>query len=197
MRSIQQRKVIPRRKIILGVDPGTIITGYGVIEASNSELKLKTYNVIQSTSAEPLSLRLKKIFDVLTGIFSKYQPDEFAIETTFYGKNVQSALKIGQARGVALLVAANFGISTEEYSPREIKKSVTGNGGASKRQVQYMVQSQLHLKTAPKYFDATDALAVALCHFYRSGSLQHNEKHSSKSWEQFIHHHPEKVVNVR
>jgi len=194
---VQKRKGVSNTNIILGVDPGTIITGYGVIEASNTELKLKEYNVIQSLSTEPLPLRLKKIFDTLMSIISKHQPNEFAIETAFYGKNVQSALKIGQARGVALLAAVNFGMPTEEYSPREVKKAVTGNGAASKRQVQYMVQSQLHLKAAPKYFDATDALAVALCHFYRSGFPQRDGKRSTKNWEHFIHNHPERVVNIR
>ena len=140
----------------------------------------------------------------LCKIINQYHPDEFAIETAFYGKNAQSALKIGHARGVSILAAVNYQIPTTEYSPREVKKAVTGNGAASKQQVQFMVKSQLKLRETPKYFDVSDALAVALCHSFRIMSSKVISRHTRKStpkshrsWSDFIHTHPERVMRKK
>jgi crossover junction endodeoxyribonuclease RuvC len=148
-----------------------------------------------------MPIRLKQIYDRLCKIINQYHPDEFAIETVFYGKNIQSALKLGHARGVSILAAVNHQIPTTEYSPREVKKAVTGNGAASKQQVQFMVKSQLKLREAPKFFDASDALAIALCHSFRilgdkakSRRTRTPGLKSHRTWSDFIHAHPERVV---
>jgi len=188
--------------IILGVDPGTLITGFGLIEIERGAYSVLAYDVVKNSSDRSMPVRLKNIYDRLCEVILEYHPDEFAIETAFFGKNVQSALKIGHARGVSILAAVNHQVPTTEYSPREVKKSVTGNGAASKRQVQFMVKSQLMLEEVPKYFDATDALAVALCHSFRmrntkKKSARRGEKPVSKSlkgWANYIHTHPERVM---
>jgi len=125
--------------IILGVDPGTLITGFAVIEVERGKHSVLSYDVVKNASDRSMPIRLKQIFDKLCKVINEYHPDEFAIETAFYGKNAQSALKLGHARGVSILAAVNFQIPTTEYSPREIKKAVTGNGAASKQQVQLLM----------------------------------------------------------
>jgi crossover junction endodeoxyribonuclease RuvC len=147
---------------------------------------------------------LKQIYDRLCKIIDQYHPDEFAIETAFYGKNAQSALKLGHARGVSILAAVNFQIPTTEYSPREVKKAVTGNGAASKQQVQFMVKAQLKLREVPKFFDASDALAIALCHSFKitggkstSQRTQSQKQKSHRTWSAFVHTHPECIVRAK
>jgi crossover junction endodeoxyribonuclease RuvC len=190
--------------IILGVDPGTLITGFGIIEMERGKYSVLTYNVVKNSGGDFMPIRLKRIYDRLGEIINQYHPDEFAIETAFYGKNVQSALKIGQARGVAILAAVNYEIPTAEYSPREIKKAVTGNGAASKQQVQFMVKTHLQIRETPKYFDATDALAIALCHSFRitggkatSWRTRRTTSHTHRNWTGFIHSHPERIVRKK
>jgi crossover junction endodeoxyribonuclease RuvC len=163
-----------------------------------------TYNVVKNSGGNSMPIRLKRIYDRLCEIINQYHPDEFAIETAFYGKNAQSALKIGHARGVAILAAVNYEIPTAEYSPREIKKAVTGNGAASKQQVQFMVQTHLRIRETPKYFDASDALAVALCHSFRITGGKATSRRTSRtaskthrSWSDFIHSHPERIVRKK
>jgi len=187
--------------IILGVDPGTLITGFGLIEVEHGIYSVLTYDVVRNTSDRSMPIRLKQIYDRLCKIINQYHPDEFAIETAFYGKNAQSALKLGHARGVSILAAVNFQIPTTEYSPREVKKAVTGNGAASKQQVQFMVKSQLKLREVPKFFDASDALAIALCHSFRILGGKTNSRHvrttglkSHRTWSDFIHAYPERVM---
>lgn len=177
--------------IILGVDPGTLITGYGVIESRNGIVKAIAYDAIKNDSRKSMPLRLQSIFETLTDVIDRFHPDEFAIETAFYGKNAQSALKLGHARGVSMLAAVLHQIPVGEYSPREVKKAVVGKGTASKDQVQYMIQSLLNLKYTPKYYDTTDALAVAICHLHRSKP----SGKSIKSWKAFVSAHPEKIVS--
>ncbi len=179
--------------IILGVDPGTLITGFGIIRTLNGSVDVLACGAIKNDSAKPMPLRLKLIFSSLSDIIQKYKPDELAIETAFYGKNAQSALKLGQARGVAMLAAVTRDIPTSEYSPREVKKSIVGNGTASKEQVQYMVKSLLRMKEVPKHLDVTDALAVALCHMQRKST----GKVQAKSWKAFVAAHPEKLSTPR
>ena len=175
--------------IILGVDPGTLITGYGVIVRNRSELTMP--------------VRLKAIYSALCDVIDVHHPDEFAIETAFYGKNAQSAMKLGHARGVAILAAVNHEIPTAEYSPREVKRAVVGTGAASKNQVSYMIQSILALQSPPKFYDATDALAVALCHYHRTAKLRGRRNsasqpgQSAKSWKAFVQAHPEKLARPR
>jgi crossover junction endodeoxyribonuclease RuvC len=187
--------------IILGVDPGTLITGFGIIEVEHNTYSVLTYDVIKNASDRSMPIRLKQIYDRLCKIIHQYHPDEFAIETAFYGKNAQSALKLGHARGVSILAAVNFQIPTTEYSPREVKKAVTGNGAASKQQVQFMVKSQLKLREAPKFFDTSDALAIALCHSFRIMGSKTKSRltrtpglKSHRTWSDFIHAYPERVV---
>jgi crossover junction endodeoxyribonuclease RuvC len=158
--SAQERKDL----IILGVDPGSVMTGYGLIKSNQQESALLDFGVIGTDSKKSLPDKLKQIFEGLSRIIAKEHPDELAIEETFYSKNARSALIMGQARGVAILAAACAEICVWEYSPKEVKCSIVGRGNASKLQVQYMVKNLLGLKSLPEPQDAADALAVALCH---------------------------------
>lgn len=174
---------------ILGVDPGTLFTGYAVINCTGSRLSVLTCDVIKNPSGYSLPLRLKNIYDSLVDVINKYHPDEFAIETAFYSKNVQSTLKIGHARGVSILAAVNKQIPTAEYSPREVKKSVVGTGGASKEQVRYMVCQLLKIKPAPKSLDISDAIAVAVCHYNKFKNFSSN----GHSWKEYVDLNPKRV----
>ncbi len=183
--------MIPKKNklILMGIDPGTLVTGYGVIEISGSKLQLITCDAVENKNGVNMSTRLESIFHKLDKVIKKFSPDEIAIETAFYGKNAQSALKLGQARGIAMLTAILNKIPLTEYSPREVKKSVVGNGAASKEQVQYMVKSLLKLRTLPKHYDTTDALAVAICHSFHHKMLRGSMKNKSgryKDWKSFV-----------
>ena len=154
--------------VILGIDPGSVVTGYGVIEHRDRRSRLIECGCIRTKSGSALADRLKRIYDGLCEIVTQHRPDQVAIESTFAGKNVRSALTLGHARGVAMLAAANADLPITEYAPREIKLSVVGFGGASKEQIQYMVQALLKLPRPPKPADAADAVAIALCHVNRA-----------------------------
>jgi crossover junction endodeoxyribonuclease RuvC len=175
-------------KIILGVDPGTTVMGYGIIEAEGRELKLLQFGVIQLSKYTGHELKLKKIFERITSLIEEYLPDEVALEAPFYGKNVQSMLKLGRAQGVAMAAALAREIPITEYAPRKIKQSVTGNGNASKEQVAAMLKNIFKFDDAPKLLDATDALAVAVCHFYNGGI---KEKGPS-TWKAFLKDNPDR-----
>ena len=177
--------------IILGVDPGTNFTGFGVINYNKNNFNRITHGLIKLPPSKPLSLRLEIIYNELDKIIKLYKPDEFAIETAFYGKNVQSAMKIGYARGVSILAAVHNKIPTSEYSPREIKKSIVGNGAASKEQVSFMIKTLLEIKTIKMKYDESDALAIALCHAFR---LKTSAK-KSRDWKSFVEAFPERIVN--
>ena len=180
--------------IILGVDPGTLATGYGVIAApAGGRVELVACGAIRNGGDQAMPERLKRIYASLAEVIAQYRPDEFAVETAFYGKNAQSALKLGQARGVAMLAAVNADIPVCEYSPREVKKAIVGNGSASKEQVQYMVKTLLMLKEPPRPLDVSDALAVAICHLQR----RHAGRPKAKSWKAFVQSHPERVSAPR
>jgi crossover junction endodeoxyribonuclease RuvC len=153
-----------KSRVILGVDPGSAVTGYGLIRSDERENVLLECGVIRTDSKKPLPEKLREIFEGLSGIISDKNPDQLAIEETFYSKNAKSALVMGQARGVAILAAACAKLPVSEYSPKEVKSSVVGQGSASKLQVQYMVKNLLGLKELPQPLDAADALAIALCH---------------------------------
>lgn len=182
--------------IILGIDPGTLTTGCGIIEVEEGSVRLLGFDLVKNKPGLSMPLRLKAIYNGITKVVDTYQPDECAIETAFYGKNAQSALKIGHARGVSILAAVLREIPTAEYSPREVKRAVTGNGGASKQQVQYMVKNVLNLRTTPKELDATDAVAVALCHLRSKGEVGPSRR-SKTSWKKFLETHPERILHIR
>lgn len=185
-------------KIILGIDPGTNEMGYGVIciktsPPKPSTIELLQYGVIHLRKYPVYQAKLQKIFDRISGLIDEYAPDEVALEAPFYSKNVQSMLKLGRAQGVAMAAALSRQIPVTEYAPRKIKQSVTGNGNASKEQVSKMLTSLLQLNSAllqvSQLNDATDALAVALCHHYQNASpIRQN-----KSWKAFVDDHPERV----
>ncbi len=152
---------------VLGIDPGTIITGYGVVEDNNGDLSLIEYGTITSGRKDSFPDRLKKIYDGLNEVIKKHKPGHVAVEKVFYGKSVKAAIKIGEGRGVAILCAASAGIPVSEYAPTVVKKSVVGSGSAQKVQVQEMVKVILNLSKCPENFDASDALAIAICHCNR------------------------------
>ena len=155
---------------ILGVDPGTVALGYGVVEKNGNDCRALKFGCLKLSSKVPFPTRLKRIYDEIVRVINEFQPDQFAVEDLFYAENVKVALKMGHGRGVVLLAAVNHGIPTAEYSPREIKQSVAGNGAASKEQVQRMLQHLLMLDGPPEPLDASDALAVAMCHLHRMES---------------------------
>ncbi len=178
-------------KIILGIDPGTSVLGYGIIHAQNKNLKMLTYGVIHLSKLPTHPDKLKRIFERIDGLIKEYKPDEMAIEAPFFGKNVQSMLKLGRAQGVCIAASLKNNIPFEEYSPRRIKQAITGRGAASKEQVAGMLQTLVGLKEIPKLLDATDGLAVAVCHYYSKGIGEHN-KSKVNSWEAFIKENPTK-----
>jgi crossover junction endodeoxyribonuclease RuvC len=182
-----------KEKIILGLDPGTNIMGYGLIVVRKPKLELLQFGVIHLSKYEGHELRLKKIFERVLSLIDEYHPDEVALEAPFFGKNVQSMLKLGRAQGVAMSAALSREIPIVEYAPKKIKQSVTGNGNASKEQVAKMLMMLFSIKELPKLLDATDALAVALCHHYQKG-----EKTSkSKSWESFVKENSSRIKGVK
>jgi crossover junction endodeoxyribonuclease RuvC len=154
--------------VILGIDPGLNACGYGVISLANGSLRCINFGCIQTRKLPGLSEKLKKIFDDLTNVIQIYNPHFCAIEDIFYHENVNTAIIMGHARGVAILAAYQLGMEVFEYTSREVKMSVTGNGAASKQQIQSMIQNLLHLSKPPTPYDASDALAVALCHYHRN-----------------------------
>jgi crossover junction endodeoxyribonuclease RuvC len=178
--------------IILGIDPGTNVTGYGIIKYKEHTCTQIASGIIKLPSFKSIPHRLKIIYDELDKLIKTYKPDEFAIETAFYGKNVQSAMKIGYARGVSILAAVNNGIPTNEYSPREVKKSVVGNGAATKEQVNYMIKTLLKIKNDNMKNDESDALAIALCHAFR---FKMPSSKKSNSWKSFLEANPERVID--
>ena len=150
---------------ILGIDPGLVQTGYGIINITENEPKIVDYGVVKPTVNDGLASRLLTIFEDVSEIINMHKPSIFSIEDVFYGKNAKSALRLGQARGAAMVAAASAGLSIHEYSARKIKQAVTGNGNAHKEQVQFMVKATLKMDKLPEPIDASDALATALCHF--------------------------------
>jgi crossover junction endodeoxyribonuclease RuvC len=180
-------------KIILGIDPGTIIMGYGLIIVKNNKVSLLELGVLKPGKIKDSYKKLQLIFNTVSGLITKYQPTDFAIEAPFFGKNVQSMLKLGRAQGVAIAAAMRHGLEVTEYSPKKIKQSITGNGNADKVQVMKMLQTLLFFKENPKHFDATDALAVAMCHHFQSNSILGNVGKGLKGWDDFIKKNPGRV----
>jgi len=181
-------------KIILGIDPGTNIMGYGLIHIQGNKMKLISMGVIKLNKLTNHADKLLRIQRKVDALILEYKPDEMAIEAPFFGKNVQSMLKLGRAQGVAIGVALYRNLSFEEYAPRKIKQAVTGNGNASKEQVAAMLMNLLGFKEQPKYMDSTDGLAVAVCHHFQKGVGEHN-KSKSNSWKSFIANNPKRKIN--
>lgn len=182
-----------RRNVILGIDPGTLFMGYALMEVNASEPQLLIMDVLKLSAKKDGYERLQKIHLTVCELIVTYKPDTFAIEAPFYGKNVQSMLKLGRAQGVAIAAAMQAGLSVTEYSPKKVKQSITGNGNANKDQVWKMLQRIMSLEEKPHYFDATDALAVALCHHYQSSSVLGKLNKGLKGWEEFIAKNPGRV----
>ena len=157
-------------KIILGIDPGTLVMGYGIIEVRNNTITLLQMNVLKLGSKKDTYERLEMIYKRVSELIILFKPNMFAIEAPFFGKNVQSMLKLGRAQGVAIAAAMQAAIPVTEYSPKKIKMSITGNGNADKEQVWKMLQRLVTLHDAPDFFDASDALAVAICHHFQTSS---------------------------
>jgi crossover junction endodeoxyribonuclease RuvC len=178
-------------KLILGIDPGTTIMGYALIEVTGAKVEVLTYDILNLKRETNHAVKLKRIFDATLQLINQYLPDEMAIEAQFYSNNVQSMLKLGRAQGVAIAAALSRDIPYVEYAPKRVKQSITGNGNASKEQVASMLGHILKLgDMPPKLFDATDALAVALCHHYQKGV---NTQAGSKSWKSFLTDNPGRI----
>ena len=182
-----------RNEIILGIDPGTAFLGYGLIEASGKKLKLLSTGTVDLSKFKSHDIKLKRIFERISYLITEYKPTCCAIEAPFYGKNVQSMLKLGRAQGVAMAAAITNNVPITEYSPKKIKLAVTGNGNASKEQVAKMLYQLFDFKEMPKYQDATDGLATAVCHHYQNKNLNLNGKQYS-SWKAFASANPDKVI---
>lgn len=178
-------------RIILGIDPGTTIMGYGLIMQKGTKMELMVMGVLKLNKYTTQALRLKKIFDRTTELIKEYHPDELAIEAPFFGKNVQSMLKLGRAQGVAIAAALNNDIPMFEYSPKKIKQSITGNGSASKEQVAAMLKTLLNFDNQPEHLDATDGVAAAVCHFFQ-GKIDTNQS-SYTGWKAFLAENPNRV----
>jgi len=186
--------LLPKPKIILGIDPGTLVMGYGLIAINGTKITLVEMGVLQLSKYKNHPERLALIFKKIDALIQLYKPTAVAIEAPFFGKNVQSMLKLGRAQGVAIAASMMHNLEAVEYAPRKVKQSITGKGAASKEQVWGMLQRILNFEERPEYMDATDAVAVALCHHYQSNNKQLNDaqvnikKVSTKkqSWDSFL-----------
>jgi crossover junction endodeoxyribonuclease RuvC len=177
-------------KIILGIDPGTNIMGYGLIHIKGNKMELIVMGVLRLEKVGDHALKLQKIFNKVIALIDEYKPDELAIEAPFFGKNVQSMLKLGRAQGVAIAGALSRNLPIQEYSPKKIKQSITGNGNASKEQVSAMLKTLLNFKESPEFLDATDGLAAAVCHLFqrKPGSAEK----TYTGWKAFLAENPDK-----
>lgn len=194
----------PHRKTILGIDPGTNTTGYGIVEATGNRLRCVVLGDIDLHKIADPYQKLRYIFERVCRIIDEYRPDEAALESPFFGENVQSMLKLGRAQGVAMAAALSKELPVTEYAPRRVKQAITGRGAASKEQVAAILKNMLKLETLPKRLDATDGLAVAVCHFFQCTAAVQPEPacrkkalgggaSGGKSWEQFIAANPDRI----
>lgn len=171
-------------KIILGIDPGTTVMGFGLIRVHGKQMEFIQMNELQLKKYKDHYIKLKLIFERTLELIDTHHPDEIAIEAPFFGKNVQSMLKLGRAQGVAMAAGLSRQVPITEYLPKKIKMAITGNGNASKEQVAKMLKTTLKLKSLPKNLDSTDGLAAAVCHFYNQGKVDAGKTYSG--WEGFI-----------
>lgn len=186
-----KKNIITAERIIMGIDPGTTMMGYGIIKVTGKKAELIALGVIDLRKMTDHYLKLQYIFERVTALIKGYSPDELAIEAPFFGKNVQSMLKLGRAQGTAIAAALAFNIPITEYAPRKIKLAITGSGAASKEQVAAILQNLLKIKELPKDLDATDGLAAAMCHFFQAGRPVSTG--GAKNWEAFISKNPGRV----
>lgn len=182
-----------KSKIILGIDPGTVVMGYGLLEINGSDINLLEMDILRPGKIVDPYRKLQLIYNTVSGLIIRYKPDVFAIEAPFFGKNVQSMLKLGRAQGVAIAAAMRHGLDVTEYSPKKIKQSITGNGNASKEQVLKMLQRLLNFKGDPKFFDASDALAVAVCHHFQENSRLVSPGTKVNGWDDFLKKNPARL----
>ena len=178
-------------KIILGIDPGTTIMGYGLIHIKGNKMELIQMGVLHLSKLSSHELKLKRIFERTLQLVDEYKPDELAVEAPFFGKNVQSMLKLGRAQGVAMSAALYRDIPIFEYAPKKIKMAITGKGTASKEQVAAMLKSLLNIKEMPKHLDATDGLAAAVCHYFQRNPSGTGKKYTG--WGSFLKDNPDKL----
>ena len=178
-------------RIILGIDPGTTIMGFGLIRVVNKKMEFIQLNELQLNKMDDHYMKLKRIFEHTIELIDTYHPDEIAIEAPFFGKNVQSMLKLGRAQGVAMAAGLSREIPITEYEPKKIKMAITGNGNASKEQVAKMLQQLLGLKTLPKNLDSTDGLAAAVCHFFNTGKVVGTTSYSG--WDAFVKNNENRI----
>ncbi len=190
---------------ILGIDPGSVFCGYGVIDSNGPKLSVIEYGTIEvKKKTEYLPLRMKEIYDRILSVIDRTVPDSAAIESVFYSKNVQSLIKLTMARSSAMLAVVNKGIDIAEYSAKDIKRSVTGRGNANKDQVRYMMKAILNITETTNYYDTTDALAIAVCHsnhIVLGGNNSFSSKTSNKttkrtSWAKYLENHPDKIIKL-
>lgn len=181
-----------KARIIIGIDPGTNVTGYGIISCVGKKMELLACGVVQMTRAEATHpQKLARIFTRVSSLIKAYKPDEMALEAPFYGKNPQSMLKLGRAQGVAMAAGLLHGLEIAEYAPKKVKSAVTGTGLASKEQVAAMLRRMLQFEEEPQFLDATDGLAVAVCHFFQGKSVAKGGK--SKDWGAFLKANPDRI----
>ncbi|WP_354485626.1 crossover junction endodeoxyribonuclease RuvC [Mucilaginibacter rubeus] len=194
-----QQVVNLKERIILGIDPGTAVMGYGLLKETGPKIELLAMGVVKMPVTDDHMLKLQRIFEKTVALIDNYHPDCLAIEAPFYGKNIQVMLKLGRAQGMAIAAALSRNVEITEYAPRKIKQSITGNGNATKEQVAAMLQSLLKFKETPDFLDATDGLAVAVCHSFQripTGSVsgKSGSKKSYSGWDTFVKDNAKRVV---
>jgi crossover junction endodeoxyribonuclease RuvC len=188
---------LQKERIILGIDPGTAVMGYGLLKETGSKIELISMGVVKMDNLNDHMLKLQRIFEKTVALIDSYHPDCLAIEAPFYGKNIQVMLKLGRAQGVAMAAALSRNVEITEYAPRKIKQSITGNGNATKEQVAAMVQRLLNFKETPDFLDATDGLAVAICHsFQKITTSKGGNKKSYSGWETFVQDNKARVGGI-
>ena len=187
-----------KERVILGIDPGTAVMGYGLIKETGSKVELINLGVIKLDHLDDHALKLQRIFEKTLALINEYHPDCMALEAPFYGKNIQVMLKLGRAQGVAMAAALSRSLPITEYAPRKVKQSITGNGSATKEQVAAMLQTLLGFKETPQFLDATDGLAVAVCHAFQKISVKGSSgigggKKAKSGWAAFVKDNAERV----
>jgi crossover junction endodeoxyribonuclease RuvC len=184
-----------KERIILGIDPGTAVMGYGLIKETGSKIELISLGIVKIPGGDDHMIKLQRIFEKTIALIDNYHPDTLAIEAPFYGKNIQVMLKLGRAQGTAIAAALSRNIPVNEYAPRKIKQSITGNGNATKEQVAGMLQRLLSFQETPEFLDATDGLAVAVCHSFQKITTGRGSKISYSGWESFVKENTKRVTS--
>ena len=183
---------LTKEKIILGIDPGTNLLGFGIVRVNGRKAEYVDMGVLDLRKEKDAYSKLKAIYDCISEVCKTYQPDEMALESPFYGKNAQVILKLGRAQGAAMMAGLQYGIKVFEYAPSKAKEAIVGNGAASKEQVEMMLEKTLGVKLETRHLDATDALAIAMCHFYQSTNPLASAS-GSQGWENFVKNNPDRI----